>query len=223
MVNSAGQTNLFIRLLGWLLRTLFYLLYHQLAWSYDWVAAIVSLGMWKTWVKSVLPYLDEKKILEIGHGPGHLQAALFEKNIQAIGLDASPQMSQQATRRLQKIGCPARLVRGFAQELPFADESFPRIVATFPSEYIADPKTIAELQRVLLPGGKAVVLILAWITGKSGLDKLAAFLFRATRQSPEWEDRFVDPFRESEWIEMKSSRLAIIIAEKDIPNSAKML
>ena len=33
------------------------LLYHPLAWSYDWVAALVSAGKWRDWVLTSLPYL----------------------------------------------------------------------------------------------------------------------------------------------------------------------
>ena len=80
------------------LNTFFHLLYHQFAWTYDWVAAIVSLGRWKDWISATLPYLDGPLVLEIGHGPGHLQVALQAKGIQAVGLDASAQMGRQADR-----------------------------------------------------------------------------------------------------------------------------
>ena len=69
------------RLLGWFLRFFFHLLYHQFAWTYDWVAAGVSLGRWNEWVRSILPYMQEGRILELGHGPGHLQAELLKTGL----------------------------------------------------------------------------------------------------------------------------------------------
>ena len=39
------------------LRLFFKLLYHQLAWSYDGVAWVVSLGAWRKWVESTLAFL----------------------------------------------------------------------------------------------------------------------------------------------------------------------
>jgi len=59
------------------LRLFFRLLYHQLAFTYDLVAASVSFNRWKDWVMSVVPFIEGNRILEIGHGPGHLQRILL--------------------------------------------------------------------------------------------------------------------------------------------------
>ncbi len=48
-----------------LLRFFFRLLYHEFAFTYDLVAAVVSFNRWKDWVMSVLPFLAGKRILEI--------------------------------------------------------------------------------------------------------------------------------------------------------------
>jgi ubiquinone/menaquinone biosynthesis C-methylase UbiE len=115
------------------LRLLFRLLYHQFAWAYDLVAATVSLGRWKGWVLSALPYL-EGRVLEIGFGPGHLQVALHENKKRTFGLDESRQMSRQAGRRLRRKGLRADLVRARARRIPFPEASFETVVSTFPSE-----------------------------------------------------------------------------------------
>jgi len=208
------------RLIGWFLRIFFHLLYHQFAWTYDWIAAGVSLGKWNEWVKRVLPYMKEGRILEIGHGPGHLQAELLNKGLSTFGLDASPQMSRQAMNRLLKMGLYPKLINGFAQSLPFKENTFQTIVATFPSEYIVDPSTLSEIERVLEPGGQAIILALAWITGEKWPERAAGSLFRITGQSPEWEDRFLEPVKEArflayvDWVDLETSRLAIIVAQK---------
>ena len=64
-----------MRVMQTLLRIFFQLLYHPFAWAYDLVAGLVSLGRWKSWVLCGLPLLAGR-VLEIGFGPGHLQAAL---------------------------------------------------------------------------------------------------------------------------------------------------
>jgi ubiquinone/menaquinone biosynthesis C-methylase UbiE len=46
------------------------------------------------------------------------------------------------------------LVRGVAQALPFAPATFDTVLATFPSEYILHPDTLAEVQRVLRNDGQ---------------------------------------------------------------------
>ena len=165
-----------------LLRLFFRLLYHQFAWAYDLVAAVVSLGRWKGWVLSALPYVDGR-VLEIGYGPGHLQVALHERGLAAFGLDESPQMARQARRGLLRRSLPANLARGHAPHLPFPANTFDTLVATFPAEFIFDAQTLAETRRVLVPGGRLVILPTAWITGKGWLERLAAWLFKVSGEA----------------------------------------
>ena len=181
-----------------LLRFFFRLLYHEFAFTYDLVAATVSIGRWKDWVLSVLPFLEGNRILEIGHGPGHLQRALIDGGLQAFGLDESPQMGRLARHNLvqfirsKKAGSANRqyayaqtnLTRGRSQSLPFPAESFDSLVSTFPAEYIFDPKTIAEAQRVLTANGRFVILPGATILGRGIMDRAMAFLFRITGETP---------------------------------------
>ena len=49
-------------------------------------------------------------------------------------------------------------MQGSAQHLPFDAASFDTVVSTFPSEYIYDPATIAEVERVLRSGGRLIVI-----------------------------------------------------------------
>ena len=102
-----------MHLLAPLLRTFFKWLYHRGAWSYDLVAAVVSLGRWQGWVYSLLPRVHGQRVLEIGYGPGHLLAALSDSDRQVVGLDASPQMARLVRRRLQRVGTPSAATPGF--------------------------------------------------------------------------------------------------------------
>jgi ubiquinone/menaquinone biosynthesis C-methylase UbiE len=74
--------------------------------------------------------------------------------------EKSPEMVAAArdTLRRRKVGQPAWVIQGVAQHLPFSDASFDTVVSTFPSEYIYDPDTIAEVERVLRPGGRLIVI-----------------------------------------------------------------
>jgi ubiquinone/menaquinone biosynthesis C-methylase UbiE len=212
-----------MRLIQNLLRPVFYLLYHQFAWTYDLVAAVVSLGRWKEWVGTALPYLSGQ-VLEIGFGPGHLQASLIEKNISTFGLDESPQMVRQATKRLRNKGVSYHLIRGYAQNLPFPGETFNNVVATFPAEYIFDPQTLNEIRRVLLPGGQLVIIPTAWITGAGSLERLAAWVFRVSGEAPGYPNlmaanvkaRFVNSgfVATSEIVEKRGSQVLVIVAKK---------
>ena len=204
------------RILIPLLRKSFKLLYHQFAWTYDWIACIVSLGAWQNWVQSVLPYLDGPRTLEIGFGPGHLQATLLQKGISIYGLDESSQMAEIALRRIIRLGMCPNLVRGNAQTLPYANECFQQVVMTFPAEFILNQHTFTEIYRVLAKGGKAVILPLAWITGRKPLERAAAWLNLVTGETPEWDEKSLEPFKklgfDVSWqkINYSSSKILII-------------
>jgi len=201
-------------------RFFFRLLYFRFAWMYDIFAAGVSLGMWNEWILTTIPYLTGDKILEIGHGTGILQVELQSKEKNVIGIDASRQMSQQAFTRLKRHDYNPTLVTALAQYLPFPDTYFQQVVATFPSEFIINGRTLIEIDRVLQPRGELVILPYAWITGQKWYERLAAWLFRVTGQAPEWDEKFNQPFEmmgftiSVERIVLGSSNLPILFATR---------
>ena len=206
------------------LRLFFYLLYHPFAWSYDLVAWTVSLGRWKDWISTVIPFIEGRQVLELGHGPGHLQRHLLDLELFAVGLDESRQMGYLARQRTPQNGSPrARLVRGLGEHLPFPRDSFDTILATFPTNYIFEGQTLLEVRRTLKNGGRFVVLPVALITGKRTVERLAAWVFRITGQAPSDPiesvgDELKKPFLEAGFqveihqVEVKSSLVLILVA-----------
>ena len=197
------------------LRFFFRLLYHPFAFTYDLVAATVSFGKWKDWILEVLPFIAGTRILELGHGPGHLQRILLSRKLVAVGLDESRQMGRLAKRNSHGN---ARLTRGLAQQLPFASASFDTIIATFPTEYFADPETLSEVRRCLDNGGRFVVLLAAMPK-----NRFLSWLFKITEQAPTEalktvQERLEEPFLEANFhvethlLDLQSGRLIIIVA-----------
>ena len=225
-----------------LLRFFFYLLYHPFAFTYDLVAATVSLGRWKDWVLSVVPFIAGNRILEIGYGPGHLQRFLLSRKLLAVGIDESATMGRLAKRNLSRVlnsassytkdnpqsGAYAQinLTRGLAQHLPFPNNYFDTVVATFPAEYIFAQQTVNETHRVLVDGGRFVILPGATIVGRGIMDRFMAFIFHITGESvPKLAEilkkRSEKPFKEAGFhvqiheLDIKSSLVYIMVATKD--------
>lgn len=227
--NHLSRTDKKIRqkLLNRLLATFFGYLYHELAWIYDWVAAVVSKGRWNTWVETSLEYLNGQKILELGHGPGHLIIKIIRSGRDIYGIDLSPQMSAMAYAKLRRLSFPANLSTAQSQKLPFAAEVFDQVVATFPTEYILEKGTLTEIYRVLKPDGSAVIVPAAYITGTNLIDKALVWLFKVSGQAPEFNDRALEPAIRigfeitSTNIALDDSEVKIILASKKITNSSK--
>lgn len=219
--------------IGYLLKIFFNLLYDKFAWTYDWVADLVSLRSWRIWVYCVLPYLESSPILELGHGPGHLQTKLKGLEKSTFGIDLSENMVRIAAQRLQENNYTPCLVVGRTQNLPYPDHTFKRVVATFPSEYINNRETLNEIWRVLDHSGELIILIAAWITGETWYEKLVAWLFRVTGQAPNTHQLEIsqqDFFQlstahdvgfqvTSNFIDLDSSRVMIIQAVKFDPEN----
>jgi ubiquinone/menaquinone biosynthesis C-methylase UbiE len=199
------------------MQVFFHLLYHPFAFTYDLVAATVSFGKWKDWVYAIFPFIEGTRILELGHGPGHMQRFLLSRGLAPVAIDESTQMGRIAKHRL---GTSQKLTRGLAQSLPFASESFDTIISTFPTEYIFDPRTLEGVKRVLRNGGRLIVLPAAFPSSV-----FLKWLYKVTGESPEVLDeaikeRFKKPFAQAGFevevkqVELKSSTLVVIIATK---------
>lgn len=214
-----------------LLRLAFHLLYNELAWTYDAVSWVVSLGQWRRWQCAALPYLPpagagRTRVLELAHGPGHMLLALHRAGYEVVGCDLSPAMGRLARRRLARGGASVPLVRGRAEALPFAAEAFDAVLATFPAEFIAAPETLRSVRRMLQPGGRFVLVPVARLTGSDPLSRALEWLYAVTGQRlpPEAEPRALVPLTEPlaaagyavrvEEIDAPCSRVTVVIAEK---------
>ncbi len=127
---------------------------------YRFASTVPFAGQWRVWQKQVLPRIMGHDVLELGCGLGDLFVDMLQQGFACRAIEHSPQMVAAArdTLRRCKLGESAWIVQGSAQHLPFANESFDTVVSTFPSDYIYDPATIAEVERVLRPGGRVLVI-----------------------------------------------------------------
>lgn len=207
-------------LLTQFLRFFFTHLYTTIAWSYDFVSGVVSIGQWKTWVLTAAQQVDSGPVLELGYGPGHLLLEGAKRGWSGAGIDISGQMAKMASRRLRRHGCTTRAIQGSAQHLPHPGRAFQHVLSTFPDEYITSEQTLSEIHRVLRPGGSLVIVAMSEITGAGIFDRLAAWLFRFTGQTGSIPDSWREPLKQAGFrpeirsMQLPRSRVTLITGAK---------
>lgn len=101
----------------------------------------------------VLPMLGNvknKKILDVGAGTGRLAIRLAKAGAKVTALDISEAM----LNKLKAISYKLKVVVGDAENLPFGDESFDIVIATFLAVHLKDPnRFFEEACRVLKQSG----------------------------------------------------------------------
>ncbi len=139
----------------WLFETLY-----KNKYLYRFASTVPFAGQWRVWQRLVLPRLHGHDVLELGCGLGDLLADMSEAGYACLAVEHSSQMVEAARETLQRrhLSNKASVIQGSAQHVPFSNAAFDTVVSTFPSEYIYDRDTISEVERVLRPGGRLIVV-----------------------------------------------------------------
>ena len=123
-------------------------------------------------------------ILEIGMGNGFFVRDILSSahNVHYTGCDFSPTMVKEATALNQVYGSNAKFVLTAAENLPFGDAVFDKAFTVNTIYFWENPATtLAEIKRVLKPGGVLVVTL----RPKYVMDKLPVVAYGFTTYSKE--------------------------------------
>ncbi|MGN0062911.1 MAG: class I SAM-dependent methyltransferase [Nocardioides sp.] len=121
-----------------------------------------ATGFFNAWYErpAVLRLLGDvsgKRILDVGCGSGPTTAALLERGADVSGFDVSAAMVGIARRHLPDADLR---VHDLAVPLPWQEGTFDAAVASLVLHYLPDwSAPLAELRRVLVPGGRLVVSV----------------------------------------------------------------
>ncbi|HYE16171.1 MAG TPA: methyltransferase domain-containing protein [Pyrinomonadaceae bacterium] len=135
-----------------------------------------------------LPLAAGARVLDAGCGTGLLTLALLRvlrrpANVTAV--DLSARSLQTARRAVSKLARGSRhkvtFLQADALSLPFADESFDCVVTSGVLEYLPLDKGLAELARVLAPGGQLLFLPVR----PSPMSRLLELMFRFKAHPPD--------------------------------------
>ena len=98
------------------------------------------------------------QVLEVGVGTGR-NFPFYPEGVRLTCIDLSLPMLEIARKRADELGVDADLREGDAQQLSFPDTSFETVVCTLSLCNIPDDRrAIAEMKRVLRPGGRLLLL-----------------------------------------------------------------
>jgi ubiquinone/menaquinone biosynthesis C-methylase UbiE len=105
-----------------------------------------------------------EKVLEVGCGTGSLTLTAKKRAGPAgevHGIDAAPEMIRIAQRKAARAGADIDFRVGLIQDIPFPDSQFDVALASFMIFHMAEEtrrKGLAEIRRVLKPGGRLLVV-----------------------------------------------------------------
>jgi ubiquinone/menaquinone biosynthesis C-methylase UbiE len=134
---------------------------------YDLFVWLLTLGRERQFREKLLAPVrlrPGESVLDVGCGTGSLAIAAKRQvgetgSVQ--GIDASPEMIGRARHKARKAGLDVDFANGVAESLPFPDRRFDVVLSTVMLHHLgkkARPVAVAEMKRVLKPGGRLLVV-----------------------------------------------------------------
>jgi demethylmenaquinone methyltransferase/2-methoxy-6-polyprenyl-1,4-benzoquinol methylase len=140
-------------------------MFDNISGSYDFLNHFFSLGIDKLWRKKAIKILKEdqpKEILDVATGTGDFAFEAMKLNPEKItGIDISDGMLEVGRKKIIKRGLSDKMtfLNGDSENLPFDDASFDAVIVSFGVRNFQDLLAgLKEIQRVLRPDGKAIIL-----------------------------------------------------------------
>ena len=106
--------------------------------------------------------LAGRSVLEIGSGAGAHSAFFLRRGASVTAIDITPERVAGTARKLTLLDGEGRCYQADAENLPFRDDSFDIVYSNGVLHHSVDTdRTVAEVFRVLKPGGLAVIILYA--------------------------------------------------------------
>lgn len=134
----------------------------------DTVTAQSEMQRYKRKTYQLVGAYSGRQLLDVGCGTGDDVLALAElvgPGGRVVGIDRSAGLIEEARGRLLGRRLPAEFLTGDVHDLPFPDASFDGVRADRVFMHLPDPaRALAEMVRVVRPGGRVVIREPDWDT-----------------------------------------------------------
>lgn len=132
--------------------------------EYNWMAKgydlfMAAFPLWKKWIKEVIPHIKGDNILEVSFGSGYLMSQYVSNKFSVYGIDYNQKMLEITKKKMQELKINPELSLGNVERLPYSDDSFDTVINTMAfTGYPDGDKAMSELKRVLMPGGRLLLV-----------------------------------------------------------------
>jgi demethylmenaquinone methyltransferase/2-methoxy-6-polyprenyl-1,4-benzoquinol methylase len=137
-------------------------MFASVARRYDLLNRLLSCGIDRRWRRAAVRFAGVRPgelAADVCAGTGDLALLLARRGLRVVGVDFCCEMLERTRRKEPGVVPRPLFVAGDALALPLPDRAFDLVTVAFGVRNLADPERgLAELRRVLRPGGRAIVL-----------------------------------------------------------------